>query len=191
MYTLPIPILKQLYISTRNWLDTHAFPNFQNSRGKTVHIKPRLVPRPALFYVLRFWSIWMNEWMYASDNAWEHSILSVVNNQVSSNSIEIMKILLWAVQSIIPLVSEARLSQGAWPTLLIPLYRYSCQEHTFQASTGPDYFAILLTCSYLDMLLIVWYICDNVGCRGASCRETCHRIITTVQIQCLDCILHH
>ena len=62
----------------------------------------------------------MNEWMYASDNAWEHSILSVINNQVSSNSIEIMKILLWAVQSIIPLVLEARLSQGAWSTLLHP-----------------------------------------------------------------------
>ena len=62
----------------------------------------------------------MNEWMYASDNAWEHSILSVIKNQVSSNSIEIVKILLWAVQSIIPLVLEARLSQEAWPTLLHP-----------------------------------------------------------------------
>ena len=38
---------------------------------------------------------------------------------------------------------------------------------------------------------IVWDIYDNVGCRVASCRETWHRIITTVQIQCLDCILHH
>ena len=37
---------------------------------------------------------------------------------------------------------------------------------------------------------IVCDICNNMGCWRVSCREMWHRIIATVQIQCLDCILH-